>query len=388
MKGKNSCGVVLLLMFFSAVCTGQVTDLKQLVGRKAVVQRTILYKPSSFTQISTDYAGQEVTIIGFKPFAMPAVLQTLSPQVMARMPPQSRAAFEDMRNSGSIRVRFADGTEGETPTVMPSMLANYLEVTASATPVPPVADASTAPVSAVAAVSHATPDSADVSLPFFANGASSTAPSVPALSLAPVAPAIPVAPMFPTLSETDVRQALAGKGRDHWVKLTDVGHTVGLSLLLAMDSKYSSIVQNATMTIYMPEALLAIRQESAKRQFLKYQPTDDDMRQAIMVVAEGFAAGISGGPLSTSITRVVLVSDPSGKVVEEAYLSEPLGESWQNGFGATSHGQSLRVRFSMDSVQRVKAAAPNGEFIVAVFAGETRLKMYVVKEKFQKKLGL
>jgi hypothetical protein len=125
---------VLLVLFSTAVCIGQVNDLRRLAGKKAIVPRTPLYKPGSFTEISRDYAGQEVTIIGFKPFAMPAAIQTLSPQVMARMPPQSRAAFEDMRNSGSIRMRFADGTELETPTVMPSMLANYLEVAASGSP--------------------------------------------------------------------------------------------------------------------------------------------------------------------------------------------------------------------------------------------------------------
>jgi hypothetical protein len=38
----------------------------------------------------------------------------------------------------------------------------------------------------------------------------------------------------------------------------------------------------------------------------------------------------------TSITRIVLLSDPSGGIVEEAYLSEPLDENWHNNFGATN----------------------------------------------------
>lgn len=194
----------------------------------------------------------------------------------------------------------------------------------------------------------------------------------------------PATPAFSMLSDAEVNLALGGVGRDRWVTLTDVGG----SFLNAMAYGADHVVQDASITLYTAEALLAIRQESAKRQFLEYVPTDDDRRQALMVVAHGFAIGTSSGPTSRSVTRIALVSDPSGKVVEEAYLSEPLGESWQNGFGATSRGQSLRVKFSMESVQRVKAAAQNGEFIVAVFAGTTRLKTYVVKVKHQKKLGM
>jgi hypothetical protein len=106
-----------------------------------------------------------------------------------------------------------------------------------------------------------------------------------------------------------------------------------------------------------------------------------------MIVAQGYAGKtISEG--CTSITRIVLLSDSSGGVVQEAYLLEPLGETWRNGFGATNQCQSLRVKFSLADVRRVKAAAPNGEFLVAVFAGSVNTKMYKIKKKHQSKLGL
>jgi hypothetical protein len=111
------------------------------------------------------------------------------------------------------------------------------------------------------------------------------------------------------------------------------------------------------------------------------------MRRSLMAVAQGYAGKtITEG--CTSITRVVLLSDPSGRVVKEAYLSEPLEEAWRNNLGASNRCQALRVKFSLNDVRQVKAAAPNGEFIVAVFSGSVNTKMYKVKKKHQSKLGL
>jgi hypothetical protein len=106
-----------------------------------------------------------------------------------------------------------------------------------------------------------------------------------------------------------------------------------------------------------------------------------------MIVAQGFAGKtITEG--CTSITRVVLLPETSGGVVQEAYLSEPFQELWQNNFGATNQCQKLRAMFSLDDVQRVRAAALNGEFFVAVFSGSVNTKIYKVKKKHQSKLGL
>ena len=59
-----------------------------------------------------------------------------------------------------------------------------------------------------------------------------------------------------------------------------------------------------------------------------------------------------------------------------------------NSFGAKNECQSLRAKFSLDDVLKVKAAAPDGEFFVAVFAGSEKTKMYKIKAKHQSKLGL
>ena len=145
--------------------------------------------------------------------------------------------------------------------------------------------------------------------------------------------------------------------------------------------------QVPAITLYMPEAVLAIRAEAAKKQFTRYEPVDEDKRRSLMIVAQGYA-GKTIAEGCTSITRIFLLSDSAGGVVQEAYLSEPLGETWRNGFGATNQCQSLRVKFPLADVRRVKAAAPNGEFLVAVFAGSVNTKMYKIKKKHQSKLGL
>jgi len=145
--------------------------------------------------------------------------------------------------------------------------------------------------------------------------------------------------------------------------------------------------QVPTITLYMPEAVLAIQGESAKKQFMKYEPSDEDRRRSLMIVAQGYA-GKTIAEGCTSITRVVLLSDSSGSVVRESYLSEPLGEIWRNNLGATNRCQALRTKFSIDDVEKVKAAAPNGEFVVAVFSGAANTKMYKIKKKHQSRLGL
>jgi hypothetical protein len=177
------------------------------------------------------------------------------------------------------------------------------------------------------------------------------------------------------LSDDEVKLALGGKGKDRWVQIQDMG-------LMAAQGN-----QVPTITLYMPEAVLAIRGESPKKQFTQYQPTEEDKRRSLMIVAQGYAGKtIASG--CTSITRVVLLSDPSGGTVKEAYLSEPLSETWRNNFGATNECQALRTKFSLADVRKVKEAAPNGEFLVAVFSGSINTKMYKIKKKHQSKLSL
>jgi hypothetical protein len=124
--------------------------------------------------------------------------------------------------------------------------------------------------------------------------------------------------------------------------------------------------QQPSISLYMPDAVLAIQSSSAKKQHTQYTPSEEEKRRALMIVAEGYAGKtITEG--CTSITRIVLLSDPSGGIVEEAYLSEPLDETWHNNFGARNHCQALRAKFSLDAVRRVRAGARNGEFLRGCF---------------------
>jgi hypothetical protein len=287
------------------------------------------------------YAGKTAKVISLKASPTAPALKN----AMDRLTPQARAAMEDVLKSATILVEAEDGTRLDTcAAVLPSLLSNYFEL----------APGQTLPLS----TQHPTTSSPERTL----------TNSTISQSLARTQPS-------DLLSPGEVSQSLSGNGRNHWVKVEDMG------LMAAQGNQIPSI------TLYMPEAILAIQAESAKKQFLHYEPSEGDMRRSLMVVAEGYAGKtITDG--CTSITRVVLLSDPSGRVVKEADLSEPLGETWRNNLGATNRCQALRVEFSIKDVREVKAAAPNGEFLVAVFSGAVNTKMYKVKKKHQAKLNL
>jgi hypothetical protein len=273
------------------------------------------------------YAGKQAKVVSLKPFK----IAPLSQGTMDRLPPQARAMMEDARRAATILVQFEDGTQLDTcAPVGPSRLSDYFELVPGQT---------------------LQPDQT--------------------LERRVQEPAVSV----DLLSDDEVKLALTGKGKDHLVLIRDMG------LMAAQGNQVPSII------LYMPEAVLAIRGESAKKQFTKYDPSEEDKRRSLIVVAQGYAGKtITEG--CTSVTRIVLLSDPSGGVVQEAYLSEPLAETWRNSFGATNQCQSLRAKFSLADVRKVCAAAPNGEFLVAVFAGSVNTKMYKVKKKHQSKLGL
>jgi hypothetical protein len=83
---------------------------------------------------------------------------------------------------------------------------------------------------------------------------------------------------------------------------------------------------------------------------------------------------------------VALLSDAQGKTVVEAVGHSELAQSWQNGFGARTACSSLVSKFPMADVQKVRGK--KGEFLVATFSGAQLLKIYTVKEKHIKQLGM
>jgi len=330
---------IVTLLLIAAPCFGQqsqqaIRNLNALVGKRVIVQRaTVLCSPGTFNMVQ-GYVGKEGNVISVKP----SNIRRLSDAALSRLRPDARAMMEEQYNAATILLQFDDGTKLDTCyAINPGRIAAYLEL-APGQVLQPEAQAAN--------------------------------PSVPA-------PSSPLNTEVPKnlLPDETVKQALAGAGRGRWARLEDMG------LGAAQGNQVPSI------TLYMPEAVLAIQAESAKSQFKKYEPTEDERRNALMIVAEGYAGKtITEG--CTSITRVVLLSDRSGGIVTEAYQSQPLSETWANNFGATNHCQALQAKFSLDDVHRVRAAAPNGEFLVAVFSGSVNTKMYKVKKKHQSKLGL
>jgi len=308
-----------------------IQDPAQLVGKKVNVQRMPLCQPGTY-KVDLTHAGEEATVLSAKPSKSPRI----SKAVMDKLTPELRAMMVDQQKAALVLFQFADGTKLDTCAPFgPNKLSEQLEILQGQA-LEPVAQPVAPP------------------------------------AVAPTSPATPPANL---LADNEVKLALSGKGRDHWVKIEDMG-------LMAAQGNQVPVI-----TLFMPDAVLAIRAESAKKQFTQYEPVEEDKRRSLMIVAQGFAGKtITEG--CTSITRIVIVSDATGGVAKEAYLSEPLSETWRNNFGATNSCQQLRAKFTLDDVHAVKAAARNGEFFVAVFSGTVNTKTYKIKKKFQSKLGL
>ncbi|MGB8582944.1 MAG: hypothetical protein WCD47_19150 [Candidatus Sulfotelmatobacter sp.] len=339
--------VILIVVMSAIACLGQeqnsIQDLNLLVGKQVIVQRIPLCQPGTYTTVLT-YSGKQATVVSLKPYKSP---YPISQAVLDKMPPAARAMIEDQLKAATLLLQFEDGTKLDTcAPIGPSKFSDSFELAPGQTlPAPP--SVATTPTPA-------------------------PTPNVAATAL-PVATANQ--PQAGMLSDEEVKLALEGKGKDHWVLIQDMG-------LMAAQGN-----QVPTISLFMPEAVLGIQAQSAKKQFTHYEPTEEDRRKSLMIVTHGYAGKtIAGG--CTSITRIVLLSDSSGGIVKEAYLTEPLGETWRNGFGATNECQALRAKFSLNDVQTVRQAAPNGEFIVAVFAGSVNTKMYKIKRKHQSKLTL
>jgi hypothetical protein len=338
--------VFVMVVTLGTVCIGQeqqssIEDFNVLVGKQVIVQRIPLCQPGTYNTVLT-YAGKQATVVSLKPFKLP---YPISQAVLNKMTPEARGMIEDQMKAATLLLQFDDGTKLDTcAPIGPSKFSDSFEL----------APGQTLPASQSVAT---TPTPAPI-------------PNVVA-----TAPPVMVKPPQAAgmLSDEEVKLALEGKGKDHWVLIQDMG-------LMAAQGN-----QVPTISLFMPDAVLGIQAQSAKKQFTHYEPTEEDKRKSLMIVAHGYA-GTTIEEGCTSITRIVLLSDSSGGIVKEAYLTEPLSETWRNGFGATNECQALRAKFSLDDVQTVRHAAPNGEFLVAVFSGSVNTKTYKIKKKHQSKL--
>lgn len=183
------------------------------------------------------------------------------------------------------------------------------------------------------------------------------------------------------LSGNEVKAALADKAGTGTAMIIDAG--LGAA---------ACNVQFPTLFLYAPTGWLQSLSINARKQYPPFSPKPEDTLRALTIIAQGCASsesltGTAHAPTCDSITRVALLSDKAGKVVIEALVSEPLAaQSWQNGFGARAACSSLVSRFTLSDVEKVRN--DKGEFLVATFNGAQRLKIYTVKQKFIRQLGL
>jgi hypothetical protein len=178
------------------------------------------------------------------------------------------------------------------------------------------------------------------------------------------------------LSPDEVKAAIAAKPNSGFVSITD------FSFLTPSLCK----AQMPDEDIFTPAGWVNAKSANARRQFLPYDPSPDDTRRVLRVISDGCANGTPSGPTCDSITRAVLLSDKEGTVKAEPVSDTPRPVSWHNGYGATASCSSLVSEFSMADVQKVRNA--KGEFLIATFSGPTLLKIYTVKQRFIKQLGM
>jgi hypothetical protein len=178
------------------------------------------------------------------------------------------------------------------------------------------------------------------------------------------------------LSQDEIAAAIAAPANSGFVYIEDAGFATPSVCTAQMPSE----------AIFTPAGWLNAQSLSAKKQFLKFEPTPDDTLRVLTILSKGCAGGTLAGPVCQTITRVVLLSGKDAKVVVEAIGQHPLSQSWQNGFGAAAACSSLVSQFSMADVQNVRYG--KGEFLIATFDGAQRLKTYTVKQKHFKKLGM
>jgi hypothetical protein len=100
-----------------------VQDLNVLIGKKVIVQRTVLCPPATF-KWTLDYAGKTATVISLKPG--PQILPVRHPE---KLPPEIRALWEDQRKAAIILVQFEDGTRLDScMAISPAQLSDHFEL--------------------------------------------------------------------------------------------------------------------------------------------------------------------------------------------------------------------------------------------------------------------
>jgi len=178
------------------------------------------------------------------------------------------------------------------------------------------------------------------------------------------------------LTGKEIETALSSPPNSGFVNIADMSFGTPSSCRAQMPSE----------SIFTPEGWLNVQNVLAKKQFITYKPSDDDTARVLRIISKGCASGSLAGPVCDTITRVVLLADKHSTDAVEAFNQKAFDQQWQNGFGASASCGSLISEFLMDDVRKIQK--PDGSFVIATFSGAQLLKMYVVKQKYVKKLGL
>lgn len=176
------------------------------------------------------------------------------------------------------------------------------------------------------------------------------------------------------LSPQEIASAIAGPPNSGFVLIEDGGFTTPSLCETQMPS----------IALFTPSGWLNALSENSKKQLLDYVPKQEDTRRVLTIVAKGCVGATMNDTLQ-SITRVVLLSLDREKKIEPVE-SHPSSSSWQNSYGATAITSNLVSKFSMDDLKKVQNT--NGEFAVATMNPNGITKIYTIKPKHLKKLGL
>lgn len=179
----------------------------------------------------------------------------------------------------------------------------------------------------------------------------------------------------PQMTPEEIQASINAKPGAGFVYIMDGGFATPSNCQAQMPSE----------AIFTPLGWVNAQSQIAKKQFLNFSPSVEDTAKFLTVISRGCASGTPSGPRCDSVTRALLLSDKVGTVKVEAAVQRPLGQSWQNGYGATAACDGLLSKFSIADVNKVRGT--NGEFMIATFDGATLLKLYTVKQKHLRQLG-
>ncbi len=102
-----------------------VIDLTQLAGKRVRVLRIPLCQPGTYT-VNLTYAGKQATVLSAK---KSTAMVPLSPSMLDKMPPASRAILDDLYASVTLLLRFDDGVDLDTcAPIGPRKLSDSMEL--------------------------------------------------------------------------------------------------------------------------------------------------------------------------------------------------------------------------------------------------------------------